>query len=109
MTKEDMAEVMEHIFQDCHELRDKAHHEYAGGEDALGNFKRLGALLDLPPEKVLMVYAVKHLDGILAYIRGHRSQREPVEGRIRDFIVYMTLLEGLNKEKARKQYESNTQ
>lgn len=99
MTKAEMAEVMQRIFEDCHELRDKAHKEYAGGDDALGNFKRLGIELNLPPESVLWVYATKHKDGIIAHINGHRSQREPVYGRIRDYIVYLCLLEGILKER----------
>ena len=65
------------------------------------NFKRVGEYLNLPPEKALMVYLMKHIDGITAYIDGHQSQREPVEGRIIDAIVYLFLLWGMlddNKE-----------
>tara|TARA_R100000808_G_C2135347_1_gene143756 strand:- start:851 stop:1042 length:192 start_codon:yes stop_codon:yes gene_type:complete len=41
-----------------------------------------------------MVYLLKHIDGINAYIDGHKSQREGVEGRIIDTIVYLFLLWG---------------
>jgi len=42
-----------------------------------------------------MVYLLKHIDGITAHIDGHTSQREEVEGRITDAIVYLFLLSGL--------------
>ena len=62
------------------------------------NFKRVGEYLNLPEEKVLMVYLLKHIDGIASYIDGHDSQREPVEGRITDAIVYLFLLWGMFDE-----------
>jgi hypothetical protein len=37
---------------------------------------------------------MKHLDGINAYLNGHKSQREDVEGRIIDAQVYLFLLLG---------------
>jgi hypothetical protein len=46
-------------------------------------------------EQVLWVYTTKHLDGIQAYVNGHRSQREGVEGRINDAITYLILLRGM--------------
>ena len=46
-----------------------------------------------------MVYLLKHIDGINAHIDGHKSQREDVEGRIIDTIVYLFLLWGYITEK----------
>ena len=42
-----------------------------------------------------MVYLLKHIDGIMAHINGHKSQREDVRGRITDAIVYLLLLRGM--------------
>ena len=74
--------------------------EYAGSEDRLANFKRLGADLDLLPEQVLLVYFTKHLDSIRTYIKDKaignaRVLSEPIEGRIDDAILYLVLLKGL--------------
>lgn len=91
-TKEDVQRLMAEIFVECQKTREKAHGEYAHAEDALGNFKRTGNELSLPPEKVWYIFAKKHWDGILAWIRGYRSQREDVRGRIKDLIVYLVLL-----------------
>ena len=56
------------------------------------NFVSIGTELGLAPEWVLWVYFHKHCDGILAYLKGHKSQREDVRGRIKDAIVYLLLL-----------------
>lgn len=42
-----------------------------------------------------MTYFLKHVDGINAFIKGHKSQREDVTGRITDCIVYLMLLWGM--------------
>ena len=49
-------------------------------------------------KKVLMTYMLKHVDGIAAYVKGHKSQRENVTGRITDCIVYLMLLWGMIEE-----------
>ena len=77
-------------------MRDAGQKEYARtSDDVHANFKRVGKHLGLAPEKVIMVYLLKHIDGITAHIDGHKSQREDVEGRIIDAIVYLFLLIGL--------------
>ena len=45
-----------------------------------------------------MVYLMKHIDGINAWVKGHKSQREEVTGRIKDAIVYLCLLWGMANE-----------
>lgn len=68
--------------------------EYAHGErdEVFNNFLRAAAEVDTHPMKVLWIYAMKHKDGIAAWLKGHRSQREPVQGRIKDLIIYLLLL-----------------
>ena len=46
-------------------------------------------------EMVLWVYLMKHIDGIASYLRGHRSEREEVQGRLTDAIVYLCILWGM--------------
>lgn len=93
-----MAKIMEGVFGECHMLRKAGQKEYAGGDNAFGNFERLASRLLISKEKVLLVYLSKHLDGIDAYVNGHVSQREGVEGRINDAIVYLCLLRGMVEE-----------
>lgn len=72
--------------------------EYALNADAFDNFNRLSNELNISREQVLMVYFSKHRDGIISYLKGHKSQREPVQGRIKDCIVYLMLLWAMVEE-----------
>lgn len=98
MLKSELAKVMDQVITEINFLRDSGHKEYAGGENAFGNFERLATQLDLKREKVLWVYLMKHIDGVVSYLNGHVSQREPIEGRINDIIVYLILLRGMVQE-----------
>lgn len=92
-SRADVAKLMDEIFAECQKTRDAGQKEYAHDEgNALANFERGGAELQIPREKIWYVYVKKHWDGVLAWINGHRSQREDVRGRIKDLIVYLVLL-----------------
>lgn len=94
ITMEAAAERMQQIFDECMLLREAGQKEYAHTkENALANFERVAEATGASREQVLMVYLAKHMDGIHAYIKGHRSQRESVHGRIKDAIVYLCLLD----------------
>ena len=92
MNKAKIAVVMDKVFEECSFLRDAGQKEYAHkDENAFRNFESVGTALDLPREKVLLTYMLKHIDGIVAHANGHTSQREDVRGRINDVIVYLIL------------------
>ena len=79
--------------------RDAGQKEYAHSEDnVFANFERIAKSVDTDRKKVLMVYLLKHIDGISAYTKGHHSQREDVTGRITDAMVYLMLLWGMVEE-----------
>lgn len=83
--------------------------EYALNEEAFDNFNRLAADLRMDRKAVLFVYMKKHIDGIVSYINGHKSQREDVRGRIKDVIVYCMLLWAMiDEETATERVESKT-
>ena len=80
-------------------MRDAGQKEYAHDADEIfANFNRVSNSLNCDRRKVLMTYFLKHVDGISAYINGHKSQREDVTGRITDCIVYLMLLWGMIQE-----------
>lgn len=109
MTQEEMAQLMDVIFRDeIQQLRKAGQKEYAHGDvdDAFNNFKRLASELSISKEKVLLVYARKHWDGIIAHVNGYTSQREDVRGRINDLIVYMFLLRGMIDEDSKLKAEA---
>ena len=88
------------IISSVKETRDDGQKEYAHTEDnVFANFERVSNSLDISREQALMVYLMKHMDGINAWIKGHKSQREDVTGRIKDAIVYLCLLWGMSEDR----------
>ena len=89
-----MAKIIEEqILPKVLKTRDAGQKEYAQDENnVFANFERIAMAIEIDRETVLMTYLLKHIDGISAYTKGHRSQREDVTGRITDAIVYLMLL-----------------
>ena len=85
-------------------MRAAGQKEYARkNNNAFANFERISENLDIQREEVLLVYLLKHMDGICSFVKGHKSQREDVRGRLTDAIVYLCLLWGMiNEEEERK-------
>lgn len=99
MTREQVAAVMKLMADEENETREAGQREYAHStENAFRNFESLAAELKVDRKLVLWIYLRKHMDGILAYINGHKSQREDVRGRIKDARVYLALLRGMIEE-----------
>ena len=99
MTQKQMESLIKNIFEEVQDMRDAGQKEYAQQEDnAFANFERISGWLDTNKKEVLMVYLMKHIDGICSWIKGHKSQREDVTGRIVDCIVYLCLLYGMSQE-----------
>ena len=100
MTYERMSELLEEtIFPEIRRIREEGQKEYARDEnDVLANFKRVSKWLGISPEQVIGTYLLKHTDGVCSWINGHKSQRESIEGRLTDILVYTTLLWSLTKE-----------
>ena len=95
MTRPELAEEMERLYREEQRLREAGQQEYARTDNAFANFVRVAEYLGLRPEQVLLVYLLKHIDGISAWANGHRSQRENVRGRINDARVYLAILAGM--------------
>jgi len=94
-----MSKKMNEVFGECRKLREQGQKEYAHKVDnSFRNFEALASELELDRKFVLWIYFRKHVDGIKAYITGHKSQREDVRGRINDAIVYLCLLRGMLDE-----------
>ena len=84
------------------ETRDEGQKEYAHDtSNVFANFERTGESVGITAEQSLLNHLLKHIDGICSYVKGHKSQREPIRGRIKDAIVYLSLLWAMvdNKER----------
>jgi len=108
---------MNKIWKQVQQTRDDGQKEYAQDDsNVFANFERVAKKLgdpasrpDIPKddpvfsrmtrERVLLVYLLKHIDGICAHVEGHESQREDVRGRIKDALVYLMLLWAMIEDK----------
>ncbi len=97
MTFEDFDKLLDKMIAEEREIGQTKAIEYTQG-DRLDNFKRLAKELGISPDKVLWVYLKKHLDSIANYIKTGVVLSEPIEGRIKDARVYLSLLRGLIEE-----------
>ena len=96
MSKKQMEKLIQKIFLQIQETREAGQKEYARNKNnAFANFERVGESIGISKEEVLMVYLLKHIDGINSYIKGHKSQRENIRGRLTDAIVYLCFLWGM--------------
>jgi hypothetical protein len=69
------------------------------------NFERVASFIGVPREKVVLVYMIKHIDGLCAYADGHKSQREDVRGRLTDIQVYCRLFWGMVEDNENKKQD----
>ena len=100
VSKADMVRIMEDVIEQVKDARDGGQDEYARDKDnAFANFERIGDWLGKSREEILMVYLLKHMDGIISWVDGNESQREDVTGRITDAITYLCLLWGMVEAK----------
>ena len=99
MKKSEFDKMFKEIIKEVKSTRDSGQREYAHTEDnVFANFERVADGLNISREQGLMVYLMKHMDGINAWIKGYKSQRENVTGRIKDAIVYLSLLWGMAED-----------
>jgi hypothetical protein len=88
--------VAEHM-QEILKLNKTKGDDYSrGGADAFDNFRRHARELGLAPEQIWAVYASKHWDAVMTFIRniedGGYEPSEAIDGRIDDLILYLHLL-----------------
>jgi len=101
-----MKKIVQQTLDDVLKVRDEGQKEYArSSNNVFANFERVADHIGITREQALLTYLMKHIDGITAYINGHKSQRENVYGRIIDSIVYLLLLRGMCTEEDKKQIE----
>jgi len=89
--------VITSLFQRMERLAKVKGSEYSGDTDRLLNFRRNAETLGLNKETVWAVYAAKHWDALMTYIKDMeagivRERSEPISGRIDDLVVYLVLL-----------------
>lgn len=100
MNRSEFTELVKQEFNHILEINQTKGKEYASEADALSNFYRRSEELGISPKAVWAVFAGKHWDSIMHYCKEGKVLSEPIEGRIRDLILYLLLLEGLAREES---------
>lgn len=103
---EEYTKLLDETYQMLKKLSTLKGGEYAGDADRLANFRRNGENLGLEMEQVWAVYAGKHWDALMQYIKDlgtktNRERMEPIAGRVDDLIVYLTLFKAMLTERGR--------
>lgn len=96
-------ELVEEIFEKVKELGQLKGGEYAGDDDRLANFRRNAEAQGLPMTSIWGVYAAKHWDAIMQFVKDkntgkERKRMEPIDGRALDLIVYLILFIAMTEE-----------
>ena len=96
MKHKEMLKQIDTIFKEVKTIHTQGQKEYAMDEDnVFANFNRISEQTGFDRKMILWIYLMKHIDGIASYLKGHRSQREKVQGRLTDAIVYLCILWGM--------------
>ena len=98
MTYEDFDKLLEKMIEEEKAIGNTKALEYTQG-DRLDNFKRIATELGITAGEVLWDYLKKHLDSIAHFIKTGDVLSEPIECRIKDARVYLSLLRALIVEK----------
>ena len=101
MKKDDFINLMESMHEEEKEehLRKNADYADRNGINILANFERVAQNLNITPQMALLIYMEKHMDAIRTYIRFGSVMSEPIEGRIKDARVYLSLLRAMVEQK----------
>lgn len=111
-TQDEYARLVDDTIEEIFKLSKLKGGEYAGDTDRLANFRRNGKTLELPMETVWAVYAAKHWDAVMQYIKDiqnntERTRLEPISGRLDDLIVYCILFKAMIRERQQCMEVSN--
>ena len=101
MKKDEFINLMKHMHEEEIDEHLKKNADYAdrNGLNILANFERVAKNLGITPQMALLIYMEKHMDAIRTYIRFGSVMSEPIEGRIKDARVYLSLLRAMVEQK----------
>jgi len=99
MEFEKLEDVAFSILDEATRVRRIALKEYARSENVFENFEDTAARLGITREEVAYVFLDKHIRGIASYIRGNKSQRDSIRGRIVDAINYLLILASMFEDR----------
>ena len=102
MNTENFINLMDKMHEEEKDEHLKKNADYADreGKNILANFERVSKHLDITPKMALLIFMEKHMDAIRTYIRYGSVMSEPIEGRIKDARVYLSLLRAMVEQQS---------
>ena len=92
MNKKHYDEFAEHMIIEVNKMREAGQKEYAEEDNVFADFESTAKLAGIDPEIVIYTFLNKHIRGIGSFLKDRKPQRDSIEGRIKDAIVYLELL-----------------
>lgn len=95
-------EDIDAFLEDCLDTMRKKGHDYRQGndDDVLHNFRTVSEAVGMSMEKVWFTYFYKHYSALSTFIKEDgQSESEPIEGRVKDLIVYLLLFSRMLNER----------
>jgi hypothetical protein len=92
MNKKHYDEFAQYMISEVQKIRDAGQKEYAEEGNVFADFESTSKLAGIEPELVIYTFLNKHIRGIGSYLKNGSQQRDSLDGRIKDAIVYLQLL-----------------
>ena len=91
--------LSDEFLAECKDIQVEKGREYTGDSSyKFKNFKSIGQRLDLDAKMVALVYMLKHMDSIRAYIISGNEGSEGLKGRCQDLVNYAIMLWAMDYE-----------
>lgn len=91
--------LSDEFLTDCKNIQIEKGREYCvDSSDKFKNFKSIGERLGMDAKKVALVYMLKHMDSIRAYILSGKEGSEGLKGRCQDLVNYAIMLWAMDYE-----------
>ena len=92
MNKAHFDEFFNYMISQVKKTRDSGQKEYAQENNVFADFDSTAKLSGIKSEIVIYTFLNKHIRGIGSYLRTGEDQRDSLDGRIKDALVYLFLL-----------------
>ena len=91
--------LSDEFLAECKNIQVEKGREYTvDSSDKFKNFKSIGERLGMDAKMVALVYMLKHMDSIRAYILSGKEGSEGLKGRCQDLVNYAIMLWAMDYE-----------
>ena len=100
MQVETFFKMSDEFLEECKQIQLEKGREYTvDNADKFKNFKSIAERVDSDALIVAMIYMLKHMDSIRAYVLSGTEGSEPIKGRFQDLVNYAIMLWAMIEER----------